>query len=70
MATAMTLRKPKSTASRRRRGTPRLRPQNKRLLRWLDSWLATPDDRGESWWTEFQAEVQSHPVAFRPTQAG
>jgi hypothetical protein len=70
VATAMTLRKPKSTASRRRRGTPRLRPQNKKLLRWLDSWLATPDDRGESWWTEFQADVRSHPVAFRPTQAG
>ena len=40
------------------------------LLRWLDSWLATPDNRGEAWWTEFQADIQSHPVAFRPSQAG
>jgi hypothetical protein len=70
VATTLTLRKPKSTASHRRRGAPRLRLQNKKLLRWLDSWLTTPDDRGEAWWIEFQADVQSHPVAFRPTQAG
>jgi hypothetical protein len=70
VATATAVRKAKSPASRRRRGTPRLRPRNKKLLRWLDSWLATPNDRGEAWWTEFQADVQSHPVAFQPTQAG
>ena len=70
MATTITLRKPKSTASHQRRKTLRLRAQNKKLLRWLDTWLATPDDRGEAWWAEFEAEVQNRAVALRPAEAG
>jgi hypothetical protein len=70
VATATTIRKPKSAAARRRRDARRLRPQNMKLLRWLDSWLATPDDRGETWWTEFQADLQGHRMNLRTTQAG
>jgi len=47
-----------------------MRPQNKKLLRWLGSWLAIPEDRSENWWAELEAEVQSHPITFRPTQTG
>ena len=70
VATRTTIRKPKSVAARRRRERPHLRPQNEKLLRWLDSWLATPDDQGETWWTEFQADLQGQRVTFRPTQTG
>lgn len=70
MATLTTLRKPNSTAPRRRRMGRRLRRQNKKLLRWLDSWLATPNDHGEAWWAEFEAELQSHAVTFPPNQPG
>jgi hypothetical protein len=48
----------------------RLRAQNKKLLRWLDSWLATPDDRGEKWWSEFEADLKGQDLSFRPTKAG
>ena len=48
----------------------RLRAQNKKLLRWLDSWLATPDDQGEQWWNEFEADLEGQSVTFRPTKAG
>ncbi len=48
----------------------RLRAQNKKLLRWLDSWLATPDNQGERWWNEFEADLQAQAVTFPPTEAG
>ncbi len=72
MATATTLRKRKSRSTPARRGSAetRLRPENKKLLRWLDSWLGTPDDRGEAWWTEFEADLHDRPVTFRPSQVG
>jgi len=57
----------------KRRGSAesRLRPQNKKLLRWLDSWLATPDDRGEAWWSEFEADLEDQRrMGFGPNQAG
>jgi hypothetical protein len=49
MANTPTVRKQQSkpTASGAGRPTARLRPQNRKLLKWLDSWLATPDNRGE-----------------------
>lgn len=64
MATPTTIRKAKTAGARQTR-QGRLR-QNKKLLRWLDSWLATPDDRGETWWTEFQNDLHSHRVTFDP----
>jgi hypothetical protein len=72
VATATTLRKRKSKSAAARQGgeETRLRPENKRLLRWLDSWLSAPDDRGEAWWTEFEADLQDRPVTFRPSQVG
>jgi len=45
-------------------GVRRLRAQNRKLLAWLDSWLATPDDRGEQWWKEFEADIKNHRVIF------
>ena len=68
MGSLSTLEKRKS---RPRFGKPggakeRLRPQNKKLLRWLDSWISTPDDRDEKWWTEFDADFAAHTVNLRP----
>ncbi len=72
MANTTTLgkRKPKSTARGPGRIEMRLRAQNKKLLRWLDSWLATPDDQGGKWWSEFEADLEGQAVTFRPTKAG
>ncbi|HUI43912.1 MAG TPA: hypothetical protein VL523_18270 [Terriglobia bacterium] len=46
----------------------RLRPQNKRLLKWIDRWLDSPDDRGDAWWNEFEADLHNHRVTFRPAK--
>ena len=72
MASATTLRKrpSKSTASGAGRPDARLRPQNRKLLKWLDSWLATPDDRGEKWWNGFEDDLRNHRSTFRPPQTG
>ena len=40
------------------RPTARLRPQNRKLLKWLDCWLATPDNRGEEWWKGFEDDLR------------
>ena len=63
-------RKPKARMAGSASVETRLRPENKRLLHWLDWWLATPDDRGESWWNEFEADLQSNRVTFQPTRTG
>ena len=65
MASSTTLRKPKVPATRRRREASHLRPQNQKLLRWLDSWQAAPDDLSEAWWKEFEADLEAHRVTFR-----
>jgi len=72
MANASTLRKQQSkpAASGAGRPTSHLRPQNQKLLKWLDSWLATPDDRGEKWWNGFEDDLRNQRTAFRPTQTG
>jgi hypothetical protein len=49
---------------------PRLRAQNKKLLQWLDSWLATPDDRGETWWKEFEADREKDRPTFSRGETG
>ena len=72
MASLPTLRKPKPKASAlgSARVKRRLRPQNKKLLQWLDSWLAAPGDRDEGWWEDFEADLKGHRVTFRPAQIG
>jgi hypothetical protein len=52
------------------RSTARLRPQNRKLLKWLDSWLAKPDDRGEKWWNGFEDDLRNQRTTFMPTQTG
>jgi len=61
---------PKPPASRSSRPPARLRPQNRKLLKWLDSWLATADDRGEKWWLRFEDDLRSQRTTFRSTQTG
>ena len=60
----------KPTASGDGRATARLRPQNRKLLKWLDSWLATPDNRGEEWWNGFEDDIRMHRTTFRPARTG
>ena len=60
----------KPTASGAVRSPARLRPQNRKLLKWLDSWLATPDNRGEEWWNGFEDDLRNQRTTFRPTQTG
>ena len=55
---------------RRGRPTAHLRPQNRKLLKWLDSWLATPDDRGEKRWNGFEDDLRNQRTTFRPAQTG
>jgi hypothetical protein len=72
MANTPTVRRhqPKPTVSGAVRATARLRPQNRKLLKWLDSWLATPDDRGEKWWNGFEDDLRNQRTTFRPSQTG
>jgi len=46
------------------RGERRLHAQNRKLLDWLDSWMTTPDDRGERWWRDFEADLENHRLNF------
>jgi hypothetical protein len=70
MANTRTARKQQSkpTACGPVRPIARLRPQNRKLLNWLDSWLATPDNRGEEWWKGFEDDLRNHRTTFTPTQ--
>ncbi len=52
------------------RAAKRLRPRNKQLLHWLDSWLATPDDRGESWWNKFEADLSRDRLTIQYPRMG
>jgi hypothetical protein len=60
----------KPTASGAGRATARPRTQNRKLLKWLDSWLATPDNRGEEWWSGFEDDLRNQRTSFRHTQTG
>ena len=66
----MPKRKAKMASGSPARAGRALRPQNRKLLRWLDSWLATPDDRGENWWSEFEADLMRNPVTLRFPRTG
>ncbi|MGO8819245.1 MAG: hypothetical protein ACLQVG_31790 [Terriglobia bacterium] len=68
MANTPTVRRQRSRRAASGDGRPpaRLRPQNRKLLKWLDSWLATPDDRGEKWWDGFEDDLRTHRTTFRP----
>ena len=70
MADTADLRKPKPDSASRgpARAGRSLRSQNRKLLRWLDTWLATPDDRGENWWSEFEADLRRNRVTFHSRQ--
>ncbi|MGO8786884.1 MAG: hypothetical protein ACLQVL_05805 [Terriglobia bacterium] len=72
MANAPTVRKQQSTPTACGAGRPtaHLRPQNRKLLKWLDSWLATPDDRGEKRWNGFEDDLRNQRTTFRPAQTG
>ena len=58
----------KSTASVAGRPAARLRPQNRKLLKWLDLWLATPENRGEDWWNRFEDDLRNHRTTLRTAQ--
>lgn len=59
MADAAGRRKEKAAKGEpRRRAGGRLHPENRELLRWLDSWLASPDGQGDAWWSEFEADLR------------
>jgi hypothetical protein len=68
MANIPTVRRQQSRRAASGDGRPlaRLRPPNRKLLKWLDSWLATPDDRGEKWWDGFGEDLRTHRTTFRP----
>jgi hypothetical protein len=72
MANATTLRRRQSKSSASGAGRPNvpLRSQNRKLLKWLDSWLSTPDDRDEKWWNGFEDDLRNHRSTFTPTQTG
>jgi hypothetical protein len=61
MANTPTVRRQQSkrAASGAGRSLAHLRPQNRKLLKWLDSWLATPDNRGEKWWNGFEDDLRN-----------
>lgn len=66
MANPSTLRrrKRKSASPGRARPGKSLRPLNEKLLDWLDSWPGTPGDRGEDWWSEFEADLGNNRATF------
>lgn len=41
-----------------------LRPQNQRLLEFLEELAAEPDDLGDAWWDEFRAWLHKNRVRF------
>lgn len=72
MANTPTVRRQQSKRAASGAGRPpdRLRPQNRKLLKWLDSWLATPDQCGEKWWDAFEDGLRDQRMTFRPAQTG
>ena len=45
-----------------------LRPENERLLAFLEAFMAQPDDLGEEWWEEFRADLRRNRLKLRRTQ--
>ena len=45
-----------------------LRPENQRLLAFLEALIAQPDDLGEEWWEEFRADLRRNRLKLRRTQ--
>jgi hypothetical protein len=37
-----------------------LRPENQRLLTFLDAWMAESADLSDTWWEEFEAELAAN----------
>lgn len=42
----------------------RIRTQNEQALQLLEKWLAEPDDLGDAWWDEFEAELRQNRLTF------
>jgi len=42
----------------------RIRAQNEKALKLLHEWMAEPDDMGEAWWDEFEAELRQNRLTF------
>jgi len=42
----------------------RIRAQNEKALKLLHEWMAEPDDMGEAWWHEFEAELRQNRLTF------
>ena len=49
------------------KATPRKRlsARNRAAIEWLDKWMSTPDDMGEEWWAEFEAELKANRFKLR-----
>jgi len=43
-----------------------LRPENQPLLTFLDGLIATPDDRGPTWWEEFRLLLKTAQLCLGP----
>lgn len=44
---------------------PALRPENQRALDLLEAWMAEPDDLGQTWWEDFERDLQQHRFSLR-----
>ena len=42
-----------------------IRPENRRALAFLETWMSEPDNLGAEWWSEFEDELTKHQVMFR-----
>jgi len=71
MPGASTLRKRKTgrAATRSRGPEPRLRPENRKLLQWIEKWFESPDQQGEGWWGKFESDLRTGRLAFRVPKA-
>ena len=41
-----------------------LRPENRAALAFLKEWMSTPDEMGDEWWEEFEAELRTNRLSF------
>lgn len=46
-----------------------LRPENQHLLAFLDELIATPDDKGPTWWEEFRSFLKTTQLRLGPPPA-
>jgi hypothetical protein len=51
--------------SRRLPTGKRISAKNAAAIKLLDKWMSTPDDMGEEWWAEFEAELNANRFTLR-----